>query len=66
METQLDSLPPDHVIVMERTNFDALEETHPNWIRSIIDLNSAIEVMPERVLLLVGTKSGRHLIVTSS
>ena len=52
MKTQLDS---DHVIVMERTTFDALEEKYPDWIRSVIDMNSAIEVMPKRALVLVRT-----------
>ena len=63
MKTQLDS---DHVIVMERTTFDALEETYPDWICSIIDLKSAIEVMPKWALLLVCTKSGHRIMITAS
>jgi hypothetical protein len=66
LEEKDKSLPPEHAIMMERITFNALEEHQPVWFDSVIDMKSAIKVMPDRALLLVRTKRGRRIIVTSS
>ena len=67
LERALLFLPSDHVIVIERCTYSAIEKHFPEWISNNIDMRSVITVLPDRGLVLLRTKVCHHrIIITAS
>ena len=68
LQQEFKRLPADHVIVIERFTIAALEAEQLEWLSSVIDMDSAIEVLPEdtRALSLVRAYSNHRVVITAS
>ena len=68
LEDAMESLPENHVIVIERVSFEAIENEWHEWIDDNIDMDTAIYVMSQSIhnLTLVRAKNGRRIIITLS
>ena len=64
----LNSLPANHVIMVERVTVHALEVECSHWFETVIDMSTAIDVVPDdpRSLCLVRARSGHRIIITLS
>lgn len=61
LQEALDMLPPNHVVIIERANTDAMEKCHYDWFHETLDMESAIDVLPNCELRLVRVKSGKNI-----
>jgi hypothetical protein len=66
LEKHLSELVPDGAIKLERANFKPLEKEQNDYFESFVDMETADQVLPDRRLLLVDSRNGGRMIVTSS